>query len=283
MKVLTWNIQSTKGCDEKYDPQRIIDVIESFGEVDVICLQEVARNVPVYGGADQRQVFEDHFTTHEGVWGAGFSTRREDGRRSEFGNLTLVRSPLLLDSRTHFLPWPAGDHPRIPRVAVETTVRLGEIPVTVLNSHLAFHNSNERRDQMLALTDIREQILPHSPSADNADQIGAYEQPPVSQQVLLCGDLNIALESDEYEQLVGENGWADCWGIQAELNSDDDRTATCGIYDHVLWPQGAHIRDYFLISRERLSTDADANVSRITVNTDTDASDHQPLLLEWLD
>ncbi len=282
MKVLTWNIQSTKGCDDKYDQQRIIDVIESFGAVDVICLQEVARNIPVYGGADQKRMFEEHFIDYEAVWGAGFSTRQGDGARSEFGNLTLVRSPLLLDSRTHFLPWPAGEHPRIPRVAVETTISQEGIPVTVMNTHLAFHNSNERREQMLALTKLREQILAHSPCTDKSDQFGAYEQPPVSQQVLLCGDLNIALETDEYVQLVGANNWADCWGIQAVLNTKDERSPTCGIYDHVLWPQGAHIRDYFLISRERLSSEPCANIYRVTVNTDTDASDHQPLLLEWL-
>lgn len=277
MKILTWNIQSAKGCDDKFDPERIINVIEAFGEQDVICLQEVARHIPDYNDTDQKMLFEEHFKGYEGVWGACFSTQQPNHKRSEFGNLTLVRSPLLLDSRTHFLPWPAHDKPQIPRVAVETTLLHESGPVSLLNTHLAFHCAAERKDQMRALTDIRDQILARQQLQNDPGQVGAYQYPPAPQCVLLCGDLNIAMETSEYQQLIKANSWIDCWTLQAEPDNSQDRTPTCGCYDHVLWPQGPHIRDYYLVS-DALNT----NIRRITIDTDTDASDHQPLSMEWL-
>ena len=49
---------------------------------------------------------------------------------------------------------------------------------------------------------------------------------------------------------------------------------TCGIYDHDQWPQGAHARDFFFVS------DALAGrVKDVVVDTKTNASDHQPVLL----
>lgn len=279
MKLLTWNIQSAKGCDDKFDSQRIVDVIESFGEQDVICLQEVARNIPAYDDIDQKSYFETHFVGYEGVWGASFSKRHQSGdrKRSEFGNLTLVRSPLLLDSRTHFLPWPAHANPQIPRVAVETTLLHESGPVSLLNTHLAFHCATERKDQMSALSQIRDQILARQHAKVDPALVGAYQHPPVSRSVLLCGDLNIAMETDEYQQLIEANQWRDCWNIQTDPEDNNHRTPTCGCYDHVLWPQGPHIRDYYLVSEGQ-----QMNMCRITIDTETDASDHQPLSLEWL-
>lgn len=273
MKILSWNIQYTRGCDNQYDSDRMIKVIESFGVLDVICLQEVARNIADYDNTDQKSVFESYFVDYESVWASGFSFKRPDNLRSEFGNLTLVRRPLLLDSRIHFLPWPAHDKPKIPRVAVETTILNGTQAVTVLNTHLAFHSVAERSDQMTALSSIRDQILAHRPVADHTGLTGAYEQPPVSVAVALCGDLNIALESEEYQRVILDNGWQDCWDLQTTGN---ERQPTCGCHDQVAWAEGPHVRDFFLISDNPVG-----NISSITVDVTTDASDHQPLSMEW--
>ena len=64
MRILSWNIQNGKGCDDQVSLMRIVREIEAMGEPDVICLQEVARfNPELDGGAchDQLQELAEYF------------------------------------------------------------------------------------------------------------------------------------------------------------------------------------------------------------------------------
>ena len=49
---------------------------------------------------------------------------------------------------------------------------------------------------------------------------------------------------------------------------------TCGIFDQKQWKIGPHCRDYFFISQSLAK-----QINEISVNTKTDASDHQPIRL----
>ncbi len=122
MKILTWNIQATKGCDGFFDTSRIIAEILKFGPVDVICLQEVARHIPSLGSEDQVAHFSKQFSDFDTQWAPGFSVPDESGARSEFGNLTLVRKPLLKNARVHNLPSPLIADLQIPRTMAEVVV-----------------------------------------------------------------------------------------------------------------------------------------------------------------
>lgn len=277
MKILSWNIQATKGCDNRYDLARIIDVIKAFGEVDVICLQEVSRNIHVYDDNDQKAELEASFAQFESVWAPGFSTRGASRKRSEFGNITLVREPLLVNARTHALPCPRVSAKQIPRTAVETVVENAGFTFSILNAHLAYHSDAERIAQIQALTHLRDETLSRTTNDPQFSAAGSFQHPPSSQAVLLCGDLNVSLDSEEFSTHILQQGWIDCWHAQScvEHESSQPRPPTCGCFDNVLWPEGPHIRDFFL-STEDLA----ARTVRVTVNTETDASDHQPLLME---
>ena len=50
MRLLTWNIQWGRGADGRVDLARTVAAIRAAGEVDVICLQEVACNFPGLAG-----------------------------------------------------------------------------------------------------------------------------------------------------------------------------------------------------------------------------------------
>jgi endonuclease/exonuclease/phosphatase family metal-dependent hydrolase len=80
MRVMTYNIHRAVGPrDGKYDPQRVIDVIEAHNP-DIVCLQEVAHKTKQVRHDDQPTMFREalHFEhvvfqgnrhLKEGVWG----------------------------------------------------------------------------------------------------------------------------------------------------------------------------------------------------------------------
>ena len=63
----------------------------------------------------------------------------------------------------------------------------------------------------------------------------------------------------------------DAWNV---VNPDGNRSPTCGMFDHKQWKNGPHCRDYFFLSENFLQ-----QIQTVSVNTDTNASDHQPIRL----
>jgi len=238
MKILTWNIQATKGCDDRYDITRIIDIIKQYGDLDAICLQELSKHISDLNNDDQPSLIHNQFSDYHMLWGPGFSAPDRAGTRREFGNMTLVKRDLLKYSRVHSLPSPCVTTLQMPRTMVEAVIATGDQQVALFNAHLAFHSSDERMEQ---------------------------------------GDLNVDSDSDMFKDYISDCGWVDCWTVQSRYSANDSpqRQPTCGCFDHMQWPQGAHTRDYFL------ATENIANKTiQVEVDVNTDASDHQPVLLE---
>ncbi len=276
MRLFSWNIQSGKGCDNITNIDRIVEHIKSSGDFDLICLQEVVRNMEEYCAQeqmDQLKVFTRAFFDFHFVWGTGFSWptagQNVDGNQ-EFGNLTLVKTQAL-DHRVHQLPMPAAKGKKqMPRVAVETVLESDIGPLSVINTHLAYHDSHERQRQLERLTLLdneRKNQLAHPKKADS----GAYRAGPLAVARILCGDFNFGTEFSEYDYLI-ENAWLDAWRV---CNKDKPHSPTCGIFDSKQWPQGPHCRDFFWLSSELASTRM-----RMEVDEDTALSDHQPIKLE---
>jgi endonuclease/exonuclease/phosphatase family metal-dependent hydrolase len=277
VKILTWNIQATKGCDSVFDSSRITNEITKFGPVEVICLQEVARHIPSLGFEDQATIISNQFPEFDAHWAPGFSVPDKSGTRSEFGNLTLVRKPLLRNARVHILPSPFIEELQMPRTMAEVVVGGEQFIFSIFNAHLAFHSSIERIEQLAALTNLRDQIIAKSELALHPDAEDPYRYADSIQAVILCGDLNVASDSNEFKEHITDRNWVDCWNVQNDANSiaTAEREPTCGCYDHIQWTDGPHVRDYFLVTENI----ADKTIS-VDVNVETDASDHQPVLLE---
>ncbi len=272
MRILTWNIQATKGCDNKFDVHRIVGRIKQLGTWDVICLQEVSKNIPDLNGDDQPAIISSEFSGYEPVWGPGFSAAGANHNRCEFGNLTLVKAKLFQNSRVHSLPSPSVDVLQMPRTMVEVVVGLDGHFVSIFNSHLAFHSSAERVQQIQAITQLRDQVLSKYDSATVPDSWGPYRYVNECSTVILCGDLNEDLGTDVFDTEILAQGWFDCWSLQ---NSRQPRQPTCGCFDQEQWPQGPHVKDFFLVSRN-----TSINTLRVDVDVATDASDHQPVFME---
>ena len=108
MRFASYNIQYGTGKDGRVDLQRIAGEI---GDADVIALQEVDRFWERSGHRDQPAELARLFPGHHWVYGAGLDLdaglgdedARISGRRRQFGNMLLARSPIL-SARNHLLP-----------------------------------------------------------------------------------------------------------------------------------------------------------------------------------
>ena len=284
MQIFSWNIQNGKGCDGIVALQNIIDFIKGNCKPDIICLQEIARHFAEHGDQDQVAVLEAAFDQYTSIWAPGLSwpaaPSSEDhqaifdgSKRREFGNIVLVKKELLLDFKLHTLPSPAVDGlMQMPRTAIEAIVADGNSTnaVRVLSTHLAFHSYEERITQLDYLTTLKNQAKARAESPADNTKSGCYSPAPSPAGTILCGDLNVALGKSDYQHIL-DSQWCDAWSA---LYPEQQHLATCGIYDHQQWSEGAHCRDYFLCSDE-LTTQLES----MHVDIKSAASDHQPL---WL-
>ena len=282
-EIFTWNIQCGLGVDGQVDLDRIAEIIRSMGDADVICLQEVCRHMADLdggAGADQVASLAELFPDHEPWFGAGLDRLIKDGQpRASFGNMILSRLPVLSVFR-HPLPQPAAAGVKhMPRQATEVTVATPAGPLRVVTTHLEYHAVSHRLAQIERLRAI------HCEAVENvrhppAQASGPYEPLKRPEEMVLCGDFNFDPEDAEYAELLAPFGdgappLSDGW---RDINGERPHAPTCGIHDHKQWPEGEHCRDFFFLTPE-----VRERASEIRVNVETDASDHQPLLLALSD
>lgn len=280
LRVLSWNIQHGRNSHGQIRLDQTIEYILQQEPPDLVCLQEVARRLTscVDGTQpDQLAALSEALSDYQPVWGAAFSWPGEDGdetTRIEFGNLTLVRLPLL-DRRVHVLP-PVSEactgRLQTPRCAIETLVSWRGKPVRIFNTHLAYHCVQERRAQLEYLVEYQQSMKIQKKQHKSYDSEGAPEifaQPHATRRALICGDLNLVSEGSDYH-FMRESGWHDGW---LYLNPAMEHEPTCGIYDREQWPEGPHCRDYFWFQKLK--------PLRVSIDGRTRCSDHQPLLGEF--
>lgn len=269
MEILTWNIQAAQGVDGVVSIDRIADDIKHLADADIICLQEVL----VTAEFNQPLQLSQHFPKHTVVFGPAID-RLDAAGRLKFGNLILCRLPLLQIVQ-HKLPQPAEPTAKhMPRQAIEVIVDDNGTPVRVMTTHLEFFAAHQRSAQVDYFTAHHRQCLErwHQPSPQGGEQ--QFASLPETAQSIYCGDFNLPVDSPDYARLIGNNtdeNLIDCWPL---LHADKPHDPTCGIFDHVQWQEGAHCRDFFFASPQIVK-----RVSRIEVDTQTAASDHQPLVI----
>lgn len=297
IKIASWNIQIAKGADAIRDLNRIIDYTK-VQDADIICLQEVGRNLPELLNSqapDQLVALSLAFRDYFPVWASGFSwnlpkdisiSRRRGDNRLEFGNLTLVRNELV-DKKVHILPLinledeelqgelivdkslPKSIARAVPEVVIPLIGAKGKTHfVRILNVHLAYHNKAEALEQFKYLN--RYQAYNKKMSKNKVKKgDGIFSNPYVTDKTIICGDFNMTCASKNYQYML-DSGWEDAWFM---LHSNNDRLPTCGIYDTNQWREGAHTRDYFMYQ----------NITPVEMSVDTkiNFSDHQPIFLEF--
>lgn len=283
MKLVSWNIQWARGCDGRVSTERIADIVRAWGDAEVICLQEVAvgfDTLPGMCGEDQVAQFSALFPGYSAFFAPGSDRLGDDGRRLQFGNLTLSRLPVLAVWR-RLLPWPADDSvPGMQRAVAEVTVASPGGPLRVLNTHLEYYSAVQRMAQVEALRALSAEALAHlrAPSRSK-DTNPAFLPPPRPAAALLCGDFNCEPHSAEHARLTApadEAGadWIDLW---THCRGGEPHAHTVGLHG-ADWPDHPYCCDFALATPALLP-----RVIGIDVHADTDASDHQPVRVELRD
>jgi endonuclease/exonuclease/phosphatase family metal-dependent hydrolase len=280
-RILSWNIQNGKGNDGKISLERIAGVIESTGAPDVICLQEVSRGLALEPGSaapDQVAELGRLFPGYEIAFGVAFEACPPGTtQRWQYGNAVLTKLPLLMVV-SHPLPRPGvNDLRHMTRQATEVVVADSAGPLRIVTAHLEFHSVIHRLAQVERLRDLQREAQEETALPPRTDCAGPYQQVARPEDAIYCGDFNMLPSSEEYHRLLEPlaaqpRPFVDAW---AALFPGRTHDPTCGIYDHRQWPEGPHCRDYFFAAGR--CTEA---LRDLRVDPQTDASDHQPLMLE---
>jgi len=278
--LITWNIQYGKGADGRIDFPRIVETARRLGDADVICFQELAINFPDLDGgtgADQPAILAALLPGYKPIFRPALDFGLPDGKRQCFGNMVLSRLPVL-QVMAHLLPRPPEAGIRtMQRLALETVVEAPLGPLRVVTTHLEFHSEMHRLAQVDAIRACHEEAAVRAATPGDDDAVGTYRGVPRPATGLICGDFNFEPGWLEYHRMlspfpVGVPAFRDAWTMSHPGKS---HAPTAGIYDADQWPRGPNCRDFIF-----LTSNLAPRLRRIAVDAKTDASDHQPVLVE---
>jgi endonuclease/exonuclease/phosphatase family metal-dependent hydrolase len=277
--LITWNIQWGRGCDGRVDLQRIIRTARAMADFDVLCVQEVARNfpdLPGSNGGDQFRLLAELMPGYAAIEGAGTDVRAPDGTRSQFGNMILTRLPVLQAFR-HLLPWPSEPAvPSMQRVAVEVVLQVPWGLMRVTTTHLEYYSARQRTAQIERLRDLQAEAAAHAQDIDHSRKEGGpFQNAARPASGILTADFNFQPDDPLYARLQEPYAdatpcYVDSWRIR---HPGRPHAATIGVFDREQWPE-PFACDFVFVTEDLAD-----RVREVRVNDDTDASDHQPVLL----
>ena len=284
MQLVTWNTQWCRGLDGRVDPARIVQYALALGDVDVLCLQEIAVNYPGLAGAPGDQVAQVQSALPAG-WQVFFGAAVDEwtaAGRQRFGNLIATRLPVL-QLQHHPLPYPAdAGVPSMPRMCTVATVRdpaLGA--VRVMTTHLEFYSKRQRMAQARALRALHGQACAQVAAPPQARSDGSpFQSKPHTPHAVLCGDFNFEAHEPEHAAICAPAGAYDndeaphgarLWDSWRLLHGNAPQPPTFRLYDRTDGPEPVACDFVFV------SDSLQGRVQRFGVDAATQASDHQPV------
>lgn len=280
MRIVSWNIQWGRGADGVVRLARTIEALRALGELDVICLQEVAEHFPGLPGGevgDEPRQLAEAFPGYEAVFGAAVDVPGAGGGRARFGNLLLSRLPLGAVFR-HLLPAPPDPgRPSMQRVCVEAVVQAPFGDLRVMTTHLEYYSPRQRAAQVQALRTLQHDVAAAAllpPAGKEGNPAFAARVRPAA--AVLCGDFNCEPGSVEHAALCADAAVAgaafrDCWTV---LHGAAPHPPSVGLHG-AEWPDRPYCCDFVFASEGLVP-----RVRSLQIVTETAASDHQPVLLE---
>jgi endonuclease/exonuclease/phosphatase family metal-dependent hydrolase len=281
MKLITWNIQWGRGADGRVDLDRIVAHAQRFADFDVLCVQEVSaghHQLPGCDGSDQFEQLAVRLPGYEPVAGVATDVLGAVGNRRRFGNMLFSRLPVRQVFR-HLLPWPAEDGVMsMQRVAVEATLDTSLGLLRVTTTHLEYYSASQRAAQIDRLRELHREAVAHARvvrPGTAAD--GAFEPVPRAAAAVLVGDFNFKPDDLDHARLLAPMdpdtpAYCDAWEL---AHPGRPHEPTVGLHDKEQWPGLPFTFDFVCVS-----ADIAGRVRDVRVDETTDASDHQPMLLE---
>jgi endonuclease/exonuclease/phosphatase family metal-dependent hydrolase len=283
MKLITWNIQWARGIDGAVDPARIARTALDIADFDILCLQEVAVNfagLPGSRGEDQVQELSRALPGYGAHYGSATDVGDGKGGRSRFGNLILSRLPVIQVYR-HLLPWPADPAVKsMQRMALEAVVSAPWGPLRVVTTHLEYYSSTQRMAQVAALRLLQREAAGHATVQRPGHRGEPFEPLPRPASAILAGDFNCRPQDPEYRGITapfdpgGGAAFLDAWTL---AHPGIPHAPSAGLYEDS-WASSPLCCDFAFVT-----ADLAARVRRVAIDSQTKASDHQPLLIELAD
>ena len=281
MKLITWNIQWGRGVDGRVDLERIVRTARDMADFDVLCLQEIADNfpgLPDSSGEDQFSDLAELLLPEYRLYAAfGVDVAAEGGRRRRFGNAIATRYSAL-SIRRHALPWPAdAGKETMPRVAVELTLQAPMGALRLATTHLEYYSDVQRRAQALRLRHLHDEACQRARAPGAATASGSpFDATAQAQSAILCGDFNFPPGNPAHDEVQGvlASGaprYRDAWPL---VHGHHPHTPTFCVHAQQ-YAKTPYCCDFVFVS-----DDMAERVRGIEVDSSTQASDHQPVLVE---
>jgi endonuclease/exonuclease/phosphatase family metal-dependent hydrolase len=283
VKLVTWNTQWCCGLDRTVSPRRIVEGARAMTDFDVLCLQEIAQGYDNWAGApgDQPAELGTLLPDYSLFFGAAVDEFGADGRRRRFGNLVATRLPVA-QVEHHALPWPPDpavmSMPRMVTVVTVLDPALGA--VRVMTTHLEYYSAVQRLAQARAVHAVHAEACARAAAPPVPGSAKSPFGPkPQTMQAILCGDFNAAASDAAYRAIIGDRAtpgdkanWYDAWRL---AHGDTPQPLTFHVFDRRYGP--APLACDFIFVSGALTT----CVQRVDVDSTTQASDHQPVCVEF--
>lgn len=287
MKLISWNVQWGRNAAGVVDLARTVREAQRLADFDVLCLQELTRGFGALPGGPGGDQFAElatllpGYTVFEAI-GADLPAPADasglpGSPRRQFGNAMATRLPVAQVFR-HTLPWPADPAaPSMQRVALEAVIDAPGGALRVLVTHLEFYSARQRLAQVDELRRLQQEAAAHAASPAPAENdTGPFAPTARPASAILCGDFNSERNDDAYrrmlEPIADSPAFVDAW---TALHPGETPPPTAGVYDTEQWSSGPIACDFVFVTE-----DLRGRLKRCEIDGKTQASDHQPVLLE---
>src|SRR5918993_1315516 len=276
LRIITWNIQWGLGIDGRVDLARMIADARKLADFDVLCLQEVSDNFSSLqgnGGENQFASLAALLPGYTAVEGVALDVPEGAGGRRRFGNMILSRLPVAQVLR-YILPWEAAATRNMPRLLLEAVVETSSGPVRVMTTHLEYSSDALRRAQVQGIREAHRTAYERTVTL-RENGSGTYALFPSSPSAVLTGDFNMRPD-DLVKQWISEpfdNGappLLDAWQV---AHGPHPHPPSFCLFEQSNGPP--HCCDFIFVTE-----DLAPKISRIAYDQETQASDHQPALIE---
>ncbi len=279
--LITWNIQWGRGCDGVVDLRRIVDTARGLADFDVLCLQEIAANYPGLAGSkgeDQPAVLARMLPDYTPVFGIATDIRADGGSRRQFGNLILSRRPVVQAFR-HLLPWPVDPAcASMQRVLVEAVIEAPFGAVRVMTTHLEYYSAAQRAAQVERIRELHAEAALRARREHVRDvSRGPFRSVRRAASAILTADFNFRPDDPLHDRLAaaycdGVPALRDAWQVH---HPGVPHSPTLGLFDRKQWRNKKYCCDFIFVSE-----DLCPRIAGVRVDLQTNASDHQPVLLQ---
>lgn len=252
--------------DGRVDPARIAATAKALADPDLCCFQEVE-------GEAQAEALARAFPGHGAHAAWAVDVPAADGGRLRFGNLILSRLPVGRVLR-HSLPWPAqAGSPSMPRVAIEASVlaRWGWVRITT--THLEFYGAAQRAAQAARLAELDEEARAHAAAApSDRYREGPFAPLPRPAEGIVTGDFNTTPGDPALAPM--RRAHVDAWEA---ANPGEAHPPSFFVHDRAKGI-APYCCDFVFVARALAP-----RIESVRVDGDTQASDHQPVVLRLRD